>query len=74
MGISQTSLQVCACEWVAEAEYIIVIGAPMGHQGHHTPRVEILQPTNYPSTPRSSPMVPYYYHETYFTTKQSFHK
>ena len=44
---------------ITEAECIIVIGAP---EGRHTPRVDILQPTNYPTIylipPLSSPMVP----------------
>ena len=63
MGISPASLQVCACELsaaIAEAEYIIVVGAPAGR---HTPRVEVLQPTQLPAylpnpLPFSSPMVP----------------
>ena len=64
---------------VAEAEYMIVIGAPAGH---HTPRVEILQPTQLPNyLPKSSPQFPNgtikeftIYHWTYFTTQLTIHK
>ena len=44
---------------ITEAEYVIVIGNPVGH---HTPRVETFQPTQLttylPDSPLSSTMVP----------------